>query len=394
MNRLTIWTRIVLTVLFVSLFTIGTAPVFAEGDPDFDAPLAPLPDHPPIPLDNPSSPTVYPAKMDAKQELGYLLFFDPKLTGDASLSCGTCHHPDTGWGFNEPISRGYPGTVHWRNSQSIVNSGYLNKLFWAGSVTSLEAQAPAANKGGVAGNGEDDMMESRLELTPEYKRRWKEVFGHDKPLIKDAWRAIAAFERYMSQPNTPYDNFLKGDKAALIEAAQRGLKLFQGKANCVECHNGPMLSDEKYYNLGVPNPPEWDESGLHQITFRFEQYAKGVSEEVYRNTKHDLGVYYRAKGKNDKGKFRTATLRYLKYSAPYMHNGFFFTLEEIVDFYNEGGGEDALGTKTKILKPLNLTDEEKTDLVAFLESISGEEIKLPPPKVPAMQAVSDWQPKK
>ncbi len=367
---------------------------YATGDPDYDFALEPLPAHPPIPADNPSSPTVYPAKMDAIQELGYNLFFDPKVTGDASLSCATCHHPDTGWGFNDPISRGYPGTVHWRNAQSIINTGYYNKLFWAGSSRSLERQAPSANKGGVAGNGEDDLMESRLYLTPGYRKAWKEVFGHSYPHIKDAWRAIAAFERYMSQPDTPYDNFLKGSKSALSASQKRGLKLFKGKANCVECHNGILLSDEKYYNIGVPNPPEWEESGLHQITFRFEQFAKGVDKELFKNVKRDLGLYYREKSPQHKGKFRTAQLRYLKYSAPYMHNGLFFTLEEVVDFYNKGGGKDHFGTKSKILKPLNLSDKEKADLVAFLESTSGEEIKLPVPSYPRMERVKNWQPKK
>lgn len=390
---MTKFTRIVLAAVF--LFTGAmAAKAFAAGDPDFDPPLAPLPAHPGIPTDNPSGTNVFPSKMGPKQELGYLLFFDTKLTGDQSLSCATCHHPDSGWGFNDPISRGYPGTVHWRNSQSIINTGYFHKLFWAGSVPSLEAQAPAANKGGVAGNGEDDMMESRLHMTPEYRKRWKEVFGN-KPHIKDAWAAISAFERYMSQPCTPFDRFMKGDKGAISDSAKRGKKLFEGKANCIECHNGALTSDEKYYNLGLPQPIEWSESGLNQITFRFEMYAKGVTEKEYRNGKHDLGLYYREKRDEDKGKFRTALLRYLIYSAPYMHNGSFFTLEEVVDFYNDGGGDnDPWGTKTKILKPLNLSDTEKTDLVEFLTTLSGDEIKLPIPKIPPIQAFSDWKPKK
>jgi cytochrome c peroxidase len=390
---MTKFTRIVLAAVFLFTGAMATK-AMATGDPDFDPPLAPLPAHPGIPSDNPSGTNVFPSKMGPKQELGYMLFFDTKLTGDQSLSCATCHHPDSGWGFNDPISRGYPGTVHWRNSQSVINSGYWQKLFWAGSVPSLEAQAPAANKGGVAGNGEDDMMESRLHMTPEYRKRWKETFGN-APLIKDAWAAIAAFERYMSQPNTPIDRFLKGDKGAISDSAKRGKKLFEGKANCIECHNGSLTTDQKYYNLALPQPIEWSESGIHQITYRFEVYAKGSTEELYRNGKHDLGLYYREKRDEDKGKFRTALLRYLKYSAPYMHNGAFFTLEEVVDFYNKGGGDnDPWGTKTKILKPLNLSDSEKADLVEFLLTYSGEEIKLPNPKIPPIEAFSDWKPKK
>ena len=395
MNRLLRIRGAWLVPVVFALLALGAAGAYAEGDPDMDPALAPLPPHPPIPSDNKSAPTVYPAKMDAKQELGYLLFFDTKLSGDGSLGCVTCHHPDQGWGFGDPISRGYPGTVHWRNSHTAVNSGYLNKLFWTGNSPSLEAQAPAAAGGGVAGNGSNDMMESRMWMVPEYRNRWKQVFGHSWPTITEAWDAIAAYERYLSQPNTSFDRFLKGDKKAISEAAQRGKKLFEGKANCIECHNGPMLTDEKMYNLGVPNPQEWSEAGLHQITVRWQNYQRGVAEKLYREGKHDLGLYYESKDEQDKMKFRTAPLRYLKFTAPYMHTGALFTLEEVIDFYNEGGGKnDPYGTKTKVLKPLNLTDQEKKDLVAFLDTLSGEEIKMPAPKIPPIEAVADWQPRK
>ena len=234
-----------------------------------------------------------------------------------------------------------------------------------------------------------------MSLVPGYTKRWKAVFGYDWPLIKDAWRAIASYERYLSQPDTPYDRFLKGDKTAMSESAQRGFKLFEGKANCVECHNGQMLTDEKYYNLGVPQPMEWETTGLNQITFRFELYAKGVTEDIYRNNKYDLGLYFREKSPQHKGKFRTAPIRYNMFSAPYMHAGQFFTLEEVIDFYNNGGGDnDPWGTKTSILKPLNLTDGEKADLKAFLFALTGEEIKMKIPKIPAMERVADWEPKK
>ena len=169
----------------------------------------------------------------------------------------------------------------------------------------------------------------------------------------------------------------------LTDAQKRGLKLFTGKANCIECHNGPLLSDQRYYNLGVPPAVRWEEDGLAQITFRYEQYAKGVTEAMYRTIKDDAGLYYRTKQKSDKGKFRVPSLRYTLYTAPYMHNGAFFELSEVVDFYDEGGGENEFAaTKTKLLKPLNLSDEEKEDLLAFLESLSGAEIRMKTPKLP------------
>lgn len=363
---------------FGGFLAAGAVNVPAAGDPDKDPPLAPLPPVP-EPPDNKTTP--------AKSELGKLLFFDPKLTGDASLSCGDCHDPKQGWGFADPISRGYPGTVHWRNSQTVVNSAYLSKFFWQGDAGSLELQAEAANTGAVAGNGTGDVMEARLRQTPEYLKRFKEAFGTDRPLINDAWLAIAVFERdQLVQKDSPLDRYLKGDKTALSAKAVKGKQLFEGKANCIECHNGPMLTDEKYYNLGLPRPKEFEESGIHQATFRWEMYQKGIHEKKYRDWKDDPGLYHSTSRSQDAGKHRTAPLRYIKYSAPYMHAGQFFTLEEVVDFYDKGGGQNEytqkFGNKTKILKPLNLTKDEKEALLAFLEELSGEEIKMAVPEVP------------
>ena len=343
-------------------------------------PLAPLGD-PPIPADN--------QQTAAKVGLGKLLFFDPRLGGDASVACGTCHEPSQGWAFSEDLSRGYPGTVHWRNSQTIVNSAYYGKLFWAGSSRSLEAQARSAAKGGVAGNGEDDIMEARLALIPEYRKRFREVFGDEWPTIMNAWKAIAAFERAeLIQKDTPLDRYLQGDRSALSEQQIRGKAIFEGKANCIACHNGALASDEKFHNIGVPYAQRWEEDALAQITFRFEQYAKGVTEKMYREIKDDAGLYYRTKNAWDKGKFRTPSLRYTAYTAPYMHNGTFFTMEEVVDFYDRGGvaedgrTTDFSETKSALIKPLGLTDEEKEDLVAFLEAFSGEEILMDKPRLP------------
>lgn len=368
-----------------TLLAAATGMVLAAGDPDFDPPLAPLPAVP-VPPDNKITP--------AKTELGKLLFFDPKVTGDASLSCADCHDPKQGWGFADPISRGYPGAVHWRNSQTVVNTAYLAKLFWQGDAGSLELQGEAANTGAVAGNGANDVMEARLRQTPEYVKRFKEAFGTEQPLINDAWYAIATFERAaLVQKDTPLDRYLKGDKRALTAKAVQGKQLFEGKANCIECHNGPMLTDEKFYNLGVPRPKEFEEEGLNQITYRWELYQKGIHEQKYREWKDDPGLYHSTGRTQDAGKHRTAPLRYIKYTAPYMHAGQFFTLAEVIDFYDKGGDDNEFtkrfGNKTKILKPLNLTAGEKEALMAFLDELSGDEIKMAVPKVPPYAAMPD-----
>ena len=388
MNRRKVDALCIVVAVFVGLAmtAVGQQDTSQEREVPPLAALGP----PPIPTDNAQSVdrNGFPTPDDPKVELGRLLYFDNRLSGDASISCADCHDPEFGWTDGSDVCRGYAGTVHWRNCQTVVNAAYYAKLFWAGASPSLEAQAEGAARGGVAGNGERDMMEERLRQVPEYARMFKQVFGTEWPNLQDAWRAIAAFERTLTQTDTPFDRYMRGDEPALSDQAKTGMELFQGKAGCIQCHNGPFLTDEKYYNLGVPENPAFDEDPLRQITFRFEQYAKGVSEEIYRTNKTDLGLYYRMKRREDMGKFRTPTLRYLVYTPPYMHNGTFFTLEEVIDFYDQGGGDDPIEasfgnrTKTDVMKPLNLTDEEKEALVAFLESLSGEEIVMVRPTLP------------
>lgn len=354
-----------------------TIPGDAGGPPPLAA-MGPVP----VPPDNKQS--------DAKVALGKILFFDPRIGGDASVSCASCHDPEQGWAFAEDFSRGYPGTVHWRNSQSVINTGYFGKLFWAASVRSLEAQAKSAAKGGVAGNGEDDIMEARMALIPEYRKRFREVFGDEEPLIRNAWRAIAAFERTLNTDNnTPVDRYLLGEDSALDDQQKRGMAIFNGKGGCINCHNGSLTTDEAFYNIGVPYNPRWEEDGLAQITFRFELYAKGSHEKNYRTYKADPGFYFRGKNKWDLGKFRTAPLRYVKYTAPYMHNGVMETLEDVVAFYNRGGFDeegrttDWPETKSSLIKPLGLTEAEQEDLVVFVEALSPEEpIMIDKPELP------------
>ena len=208
-----------MAVCFIAALLMGGAVSAQEGK---FPPLGPLPPVP-VPADNPMSP--------AKVELGKLLFFDARLSGDASTSCASCHSPESGWGDGGDLSRGYPGTQHWRNSQTILNSAYYAKLFWAGEVPSLEAQAKSAATGNVAGNGDTMMMEERLRQVPEYVKRFREVFGAAWPTIDDAWRAISAFERTLvsSAKDVPFDRYMKGDRKALSESAKRGFGSFSRK---------------------------------------------------------------------------------------------------------------------------------------------------------------------
>jgi cytochrome c peroxidase len=357
----------------------GNAETFGIKKAAFFRPLAELPDVP-VPADNPIT--------QAKVDLGRLLFFDNRLSGDAGTSCASCHDPRLGWGDGQALSRGYAGTQHWRNSQTTVNSAFFTKLFWAGEAPSLEAQAKSAITGNLAGNGDTVMIEERLALMPEYVTRFKEAFGVNEPSFDLVLKAIASFERVeMISRDSPFDEYLAGDKDALSDDAKKGLALFQGKARCIACHNGPLMSDENYHFLDLPQNKLFEKDPLRQVALRYQHYIRGVPEKVYRNADSDLGLYYTTKKESDRGRFRTPSLRYLDYTAPYMHNGVFGTVEEVIDFYDRGGGDDP--SQSPLIKPLNLTDDEKFELAEFLYSLSGSEIRIQTPKLPEYQAVGD-----
>jgi cytochrome c peroxidase len=360
--------------------TIPVSP--ADGGTDLSSQfpaLAALPEVP-VPRDNPITP--------AKVALGKLLFFDNRLSGDAGTSCASCHDPRLGWGDGQGVSRGYAGTQHWRNSQTTINSGYLTKLFWAGEVPSLETQAKSAITGNLAGNGDTVMIEERLAQMPEYVRQFNEAFGADYPTFDLALKAIASFERAeMTVRDTAFDQFLNGDEDALPDDAKLGLALFKGKAGCIQCHNGALMSDENYHVLDVPPSDVFNSDPLRQVALRYQHYIRGVPEDVYRTADTDLGLYYTTKKDSDRGRFRTPPLRYLEFTAPYMHNGSLLTIEDVVDFYNLGGGKDE--NQSPLIKPLNLTEDEKFALTEFLYSLSGDEIRIAVPELPQYKVAPD-----
>jgi cytochrome c peroxidase len=226
------------------------------------------------------------------------------------------------------------------------------------------------------------LAEERLKQVPAYVDLFKKAYG-SAPTLDLALRAIAAFERTLVSRNVPFDRYLGGDTSALSAQQQQGLSLFQGKATCTQCHSGPLLTDQEMHNLGVPPNPIFTQDPLRQIAMRERMKSKGIPESVYLALDRDPGRFLDTKRDEDKGKFRTSPLRDLRHTAPYMHNGVFLTLEEVVEFYNKGGGDDPFGTRSPLLKPLNLTPAEQRALVAFLDSLSGDEVIVQPPALPA-----------
>ncbi|RLJ71346.1 cytochrome c peroxidase [Hydrogenivirga caldilitoris] len=344
-------------ILFASLvgilFTLGSADSAKRPN------ISPLPDKPPEPKDNPSTPV--------KVELGKLLYFDPRLSGDGSTSCATCHDPNQGWAKKRFMSPAYPENKHFRHSPTVLNAAYNTLMFWDGRAKSLEEQAKGPIKSPFEMNLNYDLLEERLKKIPKYRELFSRAFpGEKNPVnIENVVKAIAAFERTIVCNDSPFDLYMKGDKKAMDEVQVKGMELFVGKAGCVQCHNGPNFTDNKFHVTGVPKNRVEDET-LVRVTRNFVLREHGFKDPD--KIDRDLGRYFITKDERDKGSFKTPTLRNVSLTPPYMHNGVFKSLREVVEFYNQGGGN--VPNKDPLLKPLNLSEEEKEALVAFLEALT------------------------
>lgn len=325
-------------------------------------------------------PLPAPPSLDAKKvALGKMLFFDTRLSGDGSMSCATCHNPGASYMDSLELSVGYPTSLYFRNTPTILNTAFKKTLYWDGRIAGTDLPTLVRDHISEAHFFRSDgrWCIERLRQVPEYERRFKEAFGGE-PSYGKILNAVAAFVRSQNSTGAPVDAFLKGNSGALSASAKKGYELFTGKAGCVSCHNGPLLSDNNYHNTGVPVNPDIFAEPTRHITFR--RFFKTLGVDNYANLREDLGRYAITKKDEDKGKFRTAPLREVAKTPPYMHNGMLKTLEDVVEFYNKGGGNHT--NKDPLLKPLNLTDGEKQDLVEFLKALSGKDVNVKPPILP------------
>ena len=313
-----------------------------------------------------------PAQKAELVELGRLLFFDERLSGDNALACAYCHQPEKGWGDGQPLSEGYPGSPYFRNAPTLMNVVFQKQLYWDGRLSGgdLPTQVRDSVTEAHFMNADGRLVQERLKQVPEYVQMFERAFGKGDPSFGKMLNAVAAFERTLVSRNAPVDRYLQGDKGALSAEAKKGLDLFQGKAGCIQCHNGPVVSDGKYHALGVPEHPNIIGQPERHITLRRFYRTFGVPNAV--SLRQDVGRYAVTKEQQDWKAFRTPTLRELKHTAPYMHNGTLVTLADVVEFYNQGGGSAT--PKSPLLKRLRLTDAEKRALVAFLESLSGDPV--------------------
>ncbi|MEQ8847184.1 cytochrome c peroxidase [Botrimarina sp.] len=329
----------------------------------------------------------------AKIELGRQLYFDTRLSSDGTISCASCHAPEHGWARPERVSAGVRGQLGARNAPTAANRLFSTEQFWDGRADSLEAQAigPMANPAEMGLS--HGVVVDLLREVEGYRLQFESVFGEGVDAtgvtIENAGRALAAFERaIVSGPNAwdhrqrletleaavagePLDPEYDADLIArlsrlraaaeadpLPDAARRGAELFYSdRTGCTLCHAGANFTDERYHNLGVGMAP-------------LARLADGepLPRELERAI--DWGRYQVTGDEADRGAFKTPTLRNIAQTAPYMHDGSVDTLEEVVAWYVAGGLEHRY--LSPLLTPLDLTDAEQADLVAFLESLTGE----------------------
>ncbi len=312
-------------------------------------------------------------------ELGKYFFFDNRLSGDWGVSCASCHDPKKGWGDGMALSAGYPSVEYFRNSPTVVNSKHQKRFLWEGRLDGSDAGTLVRDMitESHTMNMDARLMQERLKQVPEYHALWQKWRPNDDINGMRVFNVIGEFIRSLETTNAPFDKFKKGDESALTAEQKDGYALFKGKANCVSCHNGPIGSDGNLHKTGVPEHPDVLKNPLRTITMLRHYASNGMPN--YMNTRTDVGAYAITKDKRDIGKFRTAQLRDLAYTAPYMHNGTLATLDDVIDFYDKGGGA---GSE---LKALNLSASEKKALKAFLLSLSGDQVEVKDPGQPDMQ---------
>lgn len=267
--------------------------------------------------------------------LGKKLFFDKRLSVDKTVSCGSCHDPKQGWADGLKVAKGVAGKKGPRNSPTVVNVVYFPTLFWDGRAKSLEEQIRGPIESPIEMGHSLPKLAEQLASVPDYKTEFQKAYARkvEPELIV---KAIAAFVRSLRAGNAPFDRYRAGDQQALSPSARRGHRVFFFRSNCSTCHRAPLFTDHEFHNLGV-----------------------GVEAE-----EPDLGRYAVSELDVDRSAFKTPSLRDVHRTAPYMHDGRFKTLEEVVDFYAEGGKMNP--QLDPLMNVIPLSDQEKKDLVRFL----------------------------
>lgn len=296
-----------------------------------------------IPEDNPLT--------KEKVALGKLLFFDRRLSANNTIACASCHVPALAFTDGQPVSTGIHRQQGGRSAPTAINRVFGSLQFWDGRAATLEAQSIGPFINPVEhGFASHDELVAKVKTIAGYQPLFERAFGPGPVTLDAIGKAIASFQRTLLSGNSDYDRFTLGnDEQALSANAQNGLRVFVSKGQCLRCHSGSNFTDERFHNLGVG----WDQDHI------------------------DVGRYAVTNDPKDLGAFKTPSLREIARTAPYMHDGRFATLRQVIDFYNQGGISNP--QLDPGIKPLNLTEQEMEDLVEFLRSLNGEGWNVRPP---------------
>jgi cytochrome c peroxidase len=324
---------------------------------------------PAVPADNPSS--------KEKIALGRKLFFDKRLSSDGSVACATCHDPLHAFadGRGKATSAGVGGALGARNAPTALNAAFLSAQFWDGRAATLEEQAvqPLINpiEHGFADHA---AVVARLREVGDYAEPFRSAFGSDEITIAGVGQAVASFERELVEVSAPIDRFLAGDASAIPEDAKRGWELFNGKARCNTCHGWvesfPLFTDDDFHNIGV---------GTKAVDFAAASRAAAAAVDAGKSIdqlavgdaeKSALGRFLVTREQRHLGAFKTPQLRNVARTAPYMHDGSQTTLADVIAFYDKGG--EANPYLDGGMRPLALTEQERADLVALLQTFTSD----------------------
>ena len=298
-------------------------------------------------------------------DLGKLLFFDPRLSSSNQISCASCHAPDLNWSDGRETSIGHDHATGLRNAPSLENVWYFKKLFWDGRANSLEEQIAGPITSTVEMHQNMKSLAQKIGKIKGYRPIFKNAFGTEKISNEFILKALADFQRTIVSRTSDFDRFLSGNKNGLTNQQVLGLHLFRTKARCVNCHFGPMFTDNDFHNNGLT---------------------------YYKRKYEDLGLYYVTKKPQDVGKFKTPSLRNVMRTAPWFHNGLFADINGVMNMYNAGMpaqriraeqlNDPLLPKKDRLLKRLTLNKAEKDAIIAFLHSLSAIPWKQRQPELP------------
>ncbi|AGC48866.1 di-heme cytochrome-c peroxidase [Myxococcus stipitatus DSM 14675] len=313
---------------------------------------------------------------EAKVELGRHLFFDKRLSGNGTMACGSCHEQARAFSDGKATPVGSTGDAVPRNAPGLANVAYLDTYTWANPLlTTLESQALVPLFGehptelGLTSRLEEVLQRFREDA--RYPELFRKAFPNDAdPVSRESIaKALASFQRTLLSGGSPYDRYLQGESSALSASARRGMELFFGeRAECYHCHSGRHLSNSFRSKDSKPQPPQFFNTGLYDLN------GKGAYPP------QNPGLYEFTHDVLDQGRFRVPQLRNAELTAPYMHDGSIPTLEAVIEHYMAGGrnvvegpyaGDGRLNpNKDPLVRPFELSDSEKGDLVAFLKSLT------------------------